>query len=40
MTYDNFTIKAQDAIVKAQQLAAAEQQQNVDTAHVLKGWRC
>ncbi|MBP7273631.1 MAG: ATP-dependent chaperone ClpB [Saprospiraceae bacterium] len=37
MTYDNFTIKAQDAIVKAQQLAAAEQQQNVDTAHVLKG---
>ena len=37
MTYDNFTIKAQDAILKAQQLAAGLNQQNVDTAHLLQG---
>jgi ATP-dependent Clp protease ATP-binding subunit ClpB len=37
MTYDNFTIKAQDAILKAQQLAAGLSQQNVDTAHLLRG---
>ena len=37
MTYDNFTIKAQEAILQAQQLAAGYEQQNVDTAHLLKG---
>ena len=37
MTYDNFTIKAQEAILKAQQIAASYDQQNVDTAHLLKG---
>jgi ATP-dependent Clp protease ATP-binding subunit ClpB len=37
MTYDNFTIKAQDAILKAQQIAVGMNQQNVDTAHLLKG---
>ena len=37
MTYDNFTIKAQEAIVKAQQLAGADNQQMVDSAHLLKG---
>lgn len=37
MTYDNFTIKAQEAIVQAQQLAASYEQQAVDTAHLLKG---
>ncbi len=37
MTYDNFTIKAQEAIVKAQQIAAGYEQQSVDTAHLLKG---
>jgi len=37
MTLDNFTIKAQDAIIKAQQLAADNSQQTVDTSHVLKG---
>ena len=37
MTYDNFTIKAQEAIVQAQQLAAGYEQQAVDTAHLLKG---
>ncbi|MCB0517746.1 MAG: AAA family ATPase [Lewinellaceae bacterium] len=37
MTYDNFTIKAQDAILKAQQIAAGLSQQNVDSAHLIKG---
>ncbi len=37
MTYDNFTIKSQEAILKAQQIAAANDQQNVDTVHLLKG---
>lgn len=37
MTYDNFTIKSQEAILKAQQIAASNDQQNVDTVHLLKG---
>ena len=37
MTYDNFTIKAQEAILQAQQIAAGYDQQSVDTAHLLKG---
>jgi ATP-dependent Clp protease ATP-binding subunit ClpB len=37
MTYDNFTIKAQESIVKAQQIAADLGQQQVDTPHLLKG---
>jgi ATP-dependent Clp protease ATP-binding subunit ClpB len=37
MTYDNFTIKAQEAIMQAQQIAAGYEQQAVDTAHLLKG---
>ena len=37
MTYDNFTIKAQEAIIQAQQIAAGLEQQNVDTAHLIKG---
>jgi len=37
MTYDNFTINAQEAILKAQQLAGAMDQQVVDTAHLLRG---
>jgi ATP-dependent Clp protease ATP-binding subunit ClpB len=37
MTYDNFTIKAQEAILKAQQIAKGFEQQSVDTAHLLKG---
>ena len=36
MTYDNFTIKAQEAIGKAQQIAAGYEQQSVDSAHLLK----
>ncbi len=37
MTYDNFTIKAQESILKAQQIAAELNQQQVDTTHLLKG---
>ena len=37
MTYDNFTIKAQEAILKAQRIAAGLEQQQVDTTHLLKG---
>ena len=37
MTYDNFTIKSQEAILKAQQIAAGHSQQNVDTVHLIKG---
>jgi ATP-dependent Clp protease ATP-binding subunit ClpB len=37
MTYDNFTIKAQEAILKAQQIAAGYEQQQVDTPHLIKG---
>jgi ATP-dependent Clp protease ATP-binding subunit ClpB len=36
MTYDNFTIKAQELILKAQQLAGGLDQQSVDTVHILK----
>ncbi|MDH3652350.1 MAG: AAA family ATPase, partial [Saprospiraceae bacterium] len=35
MTYDNFTIKAQEAIYKAQQIAGSLEQQQVDTTHLL-----
>lgn len=37
MTYDNFTIKAQEAILKSQQLAGHLDQQGVDTVHLIKG---
>jgi len=37
MTYDNFTIKSQEAILRAQQLAGAVNQQQVDTSHLIKG---
>ena len=37
MTYDNFTIKAQEAILKAQRIAAGNDQQTVDTPHLIKG---
>ncbi len=36
MTYDNFTIKAQDTILKAQEMAGGYGQQAVDTTHMLK----
>ena len=37
MTYDNFTIKAQESILKAQQLAGSFDQQTVDTPHLIRG---
>lgn len=37
MTYDNFTEKAREAILKGQQIAKALEQQQVDTAHLLRG---
>ncbi|MFT6807206.1 MAG: ATP-dependent Clp protease ATP-binding subunit ClpB [Saprospiraceae bacterium] len=36
MTYDNFTIKSQELIVRAQHLAGELDQQSVDTVHILK----
>ena len=35
MTYDNFTIKAQEVILKAQQMAGSLDQQMVDTPHLV-----
>ena len=37
MTYENFTIKAQESILKAQQIAAGLDQQQVYTVHLIKG---
>ena len=37
MTYDNFTIKAQESILKGQEIARGLDQQQVDTPHLLKG---
>jgi len=37
MTYDNFTIKAQEAIIKGQEAARGLDQQQVDTVHILRG---
>jgi ATP-dependent Clp protease ATP-binding subunit ClpB len=37
MTYDNFTIKAQEAILKAQNIAGSLEQQSVDTVHLVLG---
>jgi len=37
MNFNNFTIKAQEAVQEAQQIAEANQNQAIDTAHLLKG---
>ena len=37
MTYDNFTVKAQESIAKGQSIAADMGQSLVDTSHILKG---
>jgi ATP-dependent Clp protease ATP-binding subunit ClpB len=37
MTLDNFTLKAQETIQKAQEIAAGSEHQAVDTLHLLKG---
>lgn len=37
MTYENFTIKAQESILRGQQIAGNLDQQSVDTAHLVAG---
>ncbi|WP_236977000.1 ATP-dependent chaperone ClpB [Membranihabitans maritimus] len=37
MTYDNFTIKAQESILRGQQIAGNLGQQSVDTSHLVAG---
>ena len=37
MNFNNFTIKAQEAIQKASEIAQGNQQQAIETAHLLKG---
>ncbi|MFT6485326.1 MAG: ATP-dependent Clp protease ATP-binding subunit ClpB [Neolewinella sp.] len=37
MTYENFTTKAQEAIIQAQKIAKEMEQQQVDTPHLLAG---
>ncbi len=37
MNFNNFTIKAQEAVQQAQQIAMSNQQQAIDTGHLLKG---
>ncbi len=37
MNLNNFTIKAQEAVQKAQEIAMSRQHQAIDTAHLLKG---
>jgi len=37
MNLNNFTIKAQEAIQKAQEIAGGNQHPQIETAHILKG---
>ncbi len=37
MNFNNFTIKAQEAVQKAQEIASANQNQSIECAHLLKG---
>lgn len=37
MDFNNFTIKSQEAIQQAQQLAESLGQQSIEPAHILKG---
>jgi ATP-dependent Clp protease ATP-binding subunit ClpB len=37
MNFNNFTIKSQEAVQKATEIAAAKQNQAIETSHVLKG---
>ena len=37
MNFNNFTIKAQEAVQKASEIAIGNQQQAIETAHLLKG---
>ena len=37
MNINNFTIKAQEAVQKAQEIATARQHQAIESGHLLKG---
>ena len=37
MNLNNFTIKSQEAIQKAQQITTSMEQQSIETGHILKG---
>ena len=37
MNLNNFTIKSQEAVQKAQEIAMAKQHQAIETSHLLKG---
>ena len=37
MNFNNFTIKAQEAIQKASEITTGNQQQAIEPAHILKG---
>lgn len=37
MNFNNFTIKSQEAVQRAQQIAASNEQQSIETSHLLKG---
>ena len=37
MNFNNFTIKAQEAVQKASEITAGNQQQAIEPAHLLKG---
>ena len=37
MNFENFTIKAQEAVQKAQEIATVNQNQAIETSHLLKG---
>ncbi|MEI6454813.1 MAG: ATP-dependent chaperone ClpB [bacterium] len=37
MNFNNFTIKAQEAVQKAQEISQAHQNQSIESAHLLKG---
>src|ERR1700743_1411633 len=37
MNFNNFTIKAQEAVQKASEITAGNQQEGIETAHLLKG---
>lgn len=37
MNFNNFTIKAQEAVQQASEIAQGNQQQAIETAHLLKG---
>ena len=37
MNINNFTIKAQEAVQKAQEIAMGRQHQSIETAHLMKG---